>query len=168
MARAMVRLSMLVALAIALHVLEAQFPSPFVIPGAKLGLANVATVVAIALGGWRQGLAVALFRTTLGALVTGTLFSFSYLLSFGGAVVAALVMGAMHRLEGYFSLIGVSLAGAVAHNVAQVSIAAYLVRQVGILFYLPYLLLFAVPTGFFTGLVATYLVRALWGRLSLE
>jgi len=66
--------------------------------------------------------------------------------------------------RGRLSLVGVSIVGAVTHNLTQLGMAAWLLRQWAILVYLPYLLLFAIPTGMFVGLVATRL-RAATGRL---
>ena len=61
--------------------------------------------------------------------------------------------------RGPFSLMGVSVLGAVAHNLSQLLMATVLIQRLGIFFYLPYLLAFALPTGYFVGLTATYVGR---------
>jgi heptaprenyl diphosphate synthase len=60
-----------------------------------------------------------------------------------------------------FSLVGVSLFGAAIHNVAQLCVAAVLVASATIFWYLPYLLLFALPTGLATGFTAAYFLARL-------
>ncbi len=159
----MVYLALLVAFAVALHTVEAALPVPLPIPGAKLGLANIITLLAVVFYGCRGGLAVASLRSVVGSLIIGNFMSFGFYLSFCGALTSALVMSLFMYLYSRrkVSLISVSLAGAVTFNVVQLALAALLVQNF-ILFrgYLPFLLLLAVPTGFFTGLAAIYLEKA--------
>jgi heptaprenyl diphosphate synthase len=63
-------------------------------------------------------------------------------------------MGLLYRYGSkYFSMLGISLVGALTHNVAQLVVASYIIQTVGIFAYLPYMLFFALPTGAFVGLV---------------
>ncbi|HHW91672.1 MAG TPA: Gx transporter family protein [Firmicutes bacterium] len=158
----MVQLSLLVAVGIALHVFEAMLPALNVlpIPGAKLGLANIVTLLTLVFLGYREALGVVLLRSLLASLVAGTFLTTTFYLSFAGALGSGLVMGLLYLFSrGRFSLVGISICGAVAHNVSQLLVAALLIQQAGIFMYLPYLLLFALPTGYFTGLVVRYLLR---------
>jgi len=158
----MVQLSLLVAVGIALHVFEAMLPvlNALPVPGAKLGLANIVTLLTLVLLGYREALVVVLLRSLLASLVAGTFLTTTFYLSFAGALGSGLVMGLLYRFgRGHLSLVGISICGAVAHNVSQLLVAALLILQAGIFMYLPYLLLFALPTGYFTGLVVSYLHR---------
>lgn len=156
----MVYLALLVALAVAVHTVEAAIPVPVPVPGAKLGLANIITLFAIVLYGYRSGLVVASLRSIIASLLSGTFMGFGFYLSFSGAVLSCLVMAAFMNLymSRKITLISVSLAGAVTFNVVQLSLASLLVQN-PVLFrgYLPFLLFLAVPTGFFTGLATIYL-----------
>lgn len=158
----MVYLSLLVALAVALHTVEAALPLPIPVPGVKLGLANIITLLAIVLYGYQSGLAVAVLRSALGSLLIGNFMGYGFYLSFSGAVFSSLAMAFFMRF--YYSrkitLVSVSVAGAVTFNVVQLALASLLVQSF-ILFrgYLPFLLLLAVPTGIFTGLVTIYLEK---------
>ena len=58
-----------------------------------------------------------------------------------------------------FSLVGISIAGAAAHNLGQLVMAALILRFSGIFFYLPFMLLFSVPTGFLIGLLTKEIVN---------
>lgn len=158
--RKMVHLGLLVAMAMALHIFEGMFPIPAPFPGAKLGLANVISLFAVAAFGLKEAVLISVLRTVLGSLMVGTFFNVTFFLSFSGAVASTIVMGLVYRVFSQtFSLVGVSILGALTHNVVQVFVASAFVGTLGILFYLPYLLIFALPTGFFVGLVTQQLLR---------
>lgn len=145
----------MVALATVLHVIEALIPIPYVVPGAKLGLANIVALYAVMTAGFGESLGVSFLRTLLGSLLSGTFLSVGYYLSASGALLSTVVMYATKKVaRGKLSAIGVSLAGSVTHNVGQLLVASLILKQIGVMFYLPYLLLFAIPTGIFVGLVA--------------
>lgn len=155
--RRLVLLALLVAMAATLHVVESWLPVPMPVPGVKLGLANIISLIALIIFGWREAFYIAIARVLLGSLFGGTLFGPAFIMSMGGSLISILIMTYIHKKYGQvFSLVGVSVFGAVAHNTAQVSLAALLVYSLGLLWYIPYLLLFAVPTGFFTGLAVNY------------
>lgn len=149
------RLSLLVVAAVVLHAAEGLLPPPLPVPGAKLGLANIVGLVTLVALGPRQALILVVARTVLGSLLGGGLLGFGFALSFGAGIAATAAMILLHRAGGRrFSLIGISLFGAVVHNLAQLSLAALLVGHWGILAYLPYLLLGSLPTGALTGVAA--------------
>jgi len=156
----MVYLALLVAFAVAVHTVEAAIPVPVPVPGAKLGLANIITLLTVVLYGYRSGLIVASLRSVLGSLLVGNFLGFGFYLSFSGAVLSCLAMSLFMNLyrKRVITLVSVSLAGAVTFNIVQLLLASILVQNF-ILFrgYLPLLLLLAVPTGIFTGLAAAYL-----------
>jgi len=161
----LVRSALLVAVAAALHVVEGMLPNPFYAllgPGAKLGLANMVTVAVVLSYGAKPALVIAALRALLGGLLGGTFLTFGFFLSFAGAVVSALVMGLLCYVSASrLSAIGLSLLGAVAHNVTQILVASILVNHLGLMVHLPYLLFFALPTGYFVGLVGSLLHKYL-------
>lgn len=165
----MIYLALLVTFALVLHLIEQALPAPFLVPGAKLGLANIITLLTLVVFGFKDGVLVALLRTFLGGLLAGTIFGFPFYLSVAGAIVSTIVMKLSLFLKdkGLISLIGVSLLGAVSHNIAQLSVASFLTEQLGIFFvYLPALLGFAIPTGFFIGIATIFLEGILKKNLS--
>ncbi len=159
----LVYLALLVAFAVALHTVEAVLPLPVPVPGARLGLANIITLLTLVLYGWRSALTVAALRSVLGSLLAGSFLGFGFYLSLGGAVTSSLAMALVFPfyLRGKITLVSVSLAGAAVFNLVQLGLAAILVQNV-VLFrgYLPFLLLLSVPTGIFTGLAAWQLLKA--------
>lgn len=159
-ARRIARVAVLVGLASVLHAVEALIPVPYVMPGAKLGLANTVALYAVLRLGLGEALMISFLRTLLGSLVSGTFLNVSYYLSTGGAVVSTLVMYAAARIpRDRLSTVGVSIGGAVTHNITQLVLAAAILRTTGVFFYFPYLLFFAVPTGIFTGFLVRRLVK---------
>ncbi|WP_371371536.1 Gx transporter family protein [Sporomusa aerivorans] len=155
----MVLLALLVAMAATLHIVESWLPLPVPVPGAKLGLANIISLLAILMFGCKEAVYIAVARVLVGSLFGGSLLGPAFIMSMGGAISSIFVMGYFRQnYSQAFSLVGVSVAGAVTHNTAQILLAAALVDSAGLLWYLPYLLLFAIPTGLFTGLAANYLV----------
>ena len=155
----LVFLALLVAVGTALHLVEALLPIPLPLPGVKLGLANMVTLMAIYLYGFRDGLTVALLRVLLGSLLGGVFLSPAFLLGVTGAVGSTIVMALLVRYTKCFSAIGISMAGAVGHNIGQLLAASLLLQSTAIIFYLPVLLLTGIPTGLFTGYVLKTLME---------
>ncbi|MGB3985588.1 MAG: Gx transporter family protein, partial [Limnochordia bacterium] len=87
-------------------------------------------------------------------------FAPTFLLSFFGGLVSTVVMGlGFSVFQKQFSIIGLSVLGAVTHNVAQLAVASFMFEQIGFFYYLPYLLFYALPTGFFVGIVTQQLAK---------
>jgi len=166
--RKLIQLALLIAMAGVLHFIETILPLPLPIPGFKLGLANIITLFVVVVYGLREAFLVSLLRTTLGTLMAGALFGLPFILGVAGALLACLIMHVVFRyLTPFFSLVGVSIMGAVAHNAAQLGIAMIVLKLPDLIYYFPYLILFAVGTGTITGLIITGILRklplTLWG-----
>ena len=91
------QVSFLVAVALALHIIESMLP-PLPVPGAKIGLANVATLVALQFIGFWPAVAVSAIRSVLGGALSGKFLGLGFWMSFGGATTSALTMGLALRL----------------------------------------------------------------------
>ncbi len=153
-------LAVLITFAIVIHSIEAAMPLPMPVPGIRLGLANIITLLTLILFGLRSGLLVSVLRTVLGSLFVGGLFGFGFWLSLTAGITSSLVMAMLLTLKnrGLISLISVSVIGAAVHNLTQLATASLIVANI-FLFqgYYPLLLLLSVPTGVFTGLAVQYL-----------
>ncbi len=152
--------ALLTAMALALSYLENLFPLALAIPipGVKLGLANIVTVFALYALGPAQALTVLLARCLLGAMFAGNMNAL--LFSLLGGLAAMLMMTGLVRL-GKFSVYGVSVGGAAAHNCGQTAAAVLTLGNAAPLYYLPILLAVSLVTGTLTGLVAACLFQAL-------
>lgn len=158
--RKLVLISVLVAQGIVLGYIEKMLPIPFIVPGAKLGLANIVTLTAIYFLNFRESSAVVLLRVLLTAVTFGSLSSFLYSLS-GGVLSLIAMAGLLKVFKDELSLISVSIIGSISHNMGQLIMAAIIIHNVLILTYLPFLLIIAIPTGIFVGLVARALIQYL-------
>jgi len=148
----LVYLSILTALAVVLHTVEAWLPVPYLFPGAKLGLANIVGLHVIFTHGTSAALVVTLLRSLIGSLVSGTFLGVGFAMSVSAGLASTAVMGAL--ASSGLGPVGISIVGAVTHNLTQLAVAALVTRQPGIVFYLPVLLFFAVPTGTLVGIVS--------------
>ncbi|MCY6484853.1 Gx transporter family protein [Clostridium aestuarii] len=150
-------ISLLVAQGLVLHVFERMLPVPFIAPGAKLGLTNIITVLALYMFNFKDVFLIIILRIILATLLGGTLSGFLY--SIAGGILSFIAMYLMKRLgEKDISVIGVSIAGAIFHNIGQVIIAALVVENAMMFTYLPILLVAGIGTGFFVGLTSKYLL----------
>ena len=153
-------LSMLVALALVISLFEQMIPLPVAIPGAKLGLSNIVILVTLIVFGYKEGLAVAVLKSLLLVLVTGSVSSFIF--SFAGAVLSTVSMILADKyLSRYLSLIGISLIGSFFHNLGQVLTASAVLQSFKIFAYLPFLIILGIFTGYFVGLSSIFIVKNL-------
>ena len=152
--------AVLVALAMALSYTERFIPLQMVVPlpGVKLGLANIVTLMALYLMGPKAAFAILIPRCVFGAVfgsgITGLAFSLT------GGLLAMAVMCIARKIP-VFSIYGVSILGAAAHNVGQILAAMVLMNSYFIGAYLPYLLVVALFTGFATGAACAGVLRSL-------
>ncbi len=155
----------LLALGVALWVLEALLlPLPLLpLPGAKLGLSNIVVIFTMLYLGYGAGIALAILRSLLGSLIGGTFLSVGFFLSFSGALASSLAVAlALRWGRRAFSLVGISIIGALTHNLTQLAVVYLLLaRQAGLLYYLPVLLVAALVSGAITGALILYLDRRL-------
>ncbi len=142
------------ALAIAIHVLESAIPSP--IPGVKIGLANIVTIVVLVQFGWRTAAWVSLLRVLIGSLIIGSFLSPTFVLSLGGACASLIVIGIAYALaQQHLSALGYSVLAAIAHILAQFWLAYWLFIPHDALFHLlPILLTVAIIAGIVNGSLA--------------
>lgn len=144
------------ALAILLGYLEHLIPFSVGIYGIKLGLANLSVLVLLYLTDVKHALTVHILRIALCGILFGNVFSIIY--SFAGGLFSFLIM-ALLKKWGKFSPIGISVAGGVAHNIAQLVAAIFMVNELRIALYLPILLISGALAGLLVGVCCTVLLR---------
>ena len=152
----MVLSSMLTANALTIFVIEAQLPPLAPIPGIKLGLSNIITLLTILLLGAKAGISVHFLRIFLGTLFTGQAVSFLYSLV-GGLCCLLLMLVVSHLPHNLIWLM--SILSAIAHIAGQLLVAVWVLGTISILLYTPILLFSSILTGFFTGMCVQILVK---------
>lgn len=152
--------AMLVAMALGLSYIERFIPLQLLIPlpGVKLGLANIVTMLALYFLGTGTAFVILLLRCVMGAVfgggISGLLFSLT------GGLLAMAVMALTKRLR-FLSVYGVSICGAAAHVTGQIAAAIVMLGSLTALSYLPLLLCTSVVMGFITGAISSATFRAL-------
>ena len=155
--RRLARYALLTALAMALSWLESLVPlAGAVPPGVKLGLTNLVVIFALYRMSLRDAAVISLIRVVLVAFTFGNSYSFAY--SLAGAALSLAVMALLKR-SGKFSLLGVSVAGAVSHNIAQVLVAMAVMETSRLAWYLPVLLVSGIAAGVFVGAAGALIVK---------
>ncbi len=139
------------ALAILMGYVEMLIPVPVPIPGVKLGLANVIIIIMMYFIDTKSAFFVSLIRVVLSGLLFAGFAGLLY--SLAGAMLSFAVMALLKKTD-KFSIVGVSIAGGVFHNVGQIIVAALAVENVKMAYYLPFLLVSGVVTGMLIGIVA--------------
>ncbi|MDE7265901.1 MAG: Gx transporter family protein [Lachnospiraceae bacterium] len=152
--------AMLTALSMIFAYIETLIPFSFGIPGIKLGLANLVVLTGLYFmpAGWV--FTVLVLKVTLVSFLFGNLSMLIY--SMAGGIVSFLVMLAVKKRKG-FSIIGVSIAGGVSHNLGQLAVAAFVVESIAPLSYMPVLMIAGTAAGTVIGMVA-YRVRKHLGK----
>ena len=158
--RWLTRMALLTAAAVVLGYIERLIPMPGSIPGVKLGLANTVLLYAIYLLDARSAFVLMILKVGLSGLLYAGVSAMMF--SLGGGLCSLVMMLLIKKLGGSgVSIIGVSVVGAVFHNVGQTAVAALMVNTAALMGYVPFLLVAAVVTGILTGIAAKYAIRGL-------
>ena len=150
--------AMFAALALIFFFLVVLVPIPVPIPGVKLGLANLVILIAL----YRLGIRLAFSINCVRIVIAGLLFSgvFGMIYSFAGGILSILVMFLLKK-AGCFSIVGVSMAGGVAHNLGQLLTACLIVSNFGLMSYFAVLFFTGMVSGILIGILAYFIERRL-------
>lgn len=153
------RLSMFLALSIVLSIIESMVPlfNGIMIPGLKLGLANIIVVFVLYTYGFKEAIYISILRIVLVGLLRTGLFSITFFFSLSGAVLSLICMFITKKFP--FSIISVSVTGSLGHSIGQIIMAIILLNNTNLIYYLPWILLFSVPTGICVGILSGKLIE---------
>ena len=149
-------LSLFIALAMILSYVESTIPINFGIPGVKIGLANAVSLFLLYCFGFKYALIVMTVRVVLTGFLFGNMFSIIY--SFAGGIISLVAMLILKRIN-KFSIIGVSMGGGVFHNLGQLLIAVFSVKQLKLAFYGPILIVSGLIMGLFIGMIGMMILK---------
>lgn len=150
--------AMFTALALIFSYVEFLIPLPVPVPGIKLGLANLVIIIAI----YRMGFKYAFTINCVRIIASGLLFSgvFGMIYSFAGGLLSLTVMYILYR-TGRFSIVGVSMAGGVLHNLGQLLTACLIVSNIRLMSYFAVLLFSGLTSGILIGILAYHIEKRL-------
>ena len=149
-------LGLTIALAMIMSYIEALVPLSFAVPGIKMGLANIVIIFVLYKIGTKEAILVSLIRVILVSLLFSNVMAMAY--SIAGAVLSLSVMWLLKKTD-KFSVIGVSIAGGIMHNVGQIIMAVILLGTEQIALYLPVLIITGTATGVVIGIVAGLVIN---------
>ena len=153
------RLALLTAIALTIFMVEVQLPVVTVVPGIKLGLANIVTVYAMFTLGPGDALMILSARIFLGAVFSGQMMTLIY--SAAGGLFSCCVLLVLRMVLDRKQIWLCSPVAGVFHNLGQLLAAAGVMKTWAVLAYLPYLILAGIIAGFFTGVAAQALINRL-------
>lgn len=149
----------LTAIALTIFMLEAQIPVIIAVPGVKLGLSNIVTLIAVYILSKRDAGIILALRIMLGSIFAGNWMIFLYSAAGGLLSFASVCLTSSFLREKQIWAVGVL--SAIAHNAAQIAVAALVMDSLALFWYLPWLIIAAIITGAFTGLSAQFAVKSL-------
>ncbi len=150
-------IALLTAASLIVFAIENAFP-PLFIPGAKMGLSNIFSLVALAIFGIWDALLVVIVRTVLGGLLVGTMMSMIFSLTAG--VVSLLIMSLLfYVVFPKISILSISIVGAVTHNLVQNLIFCLITQTPKLFVYMPYLAIMGVVSGSIVGLTSVLIIK---------
>ncbi|MDD7280982.1 Gx transporter family protein [Floccifex sp.] len=159
-----VYLSFLVAVGIVFQILESFLSVVWIIPGFKIGFANVVGIFSLYVWGPKEMCIVTLLRIFLASLMQGTLFSVSFWLSLSGGIFSMAIMTLAYKTK-KFSIYGVSIAGACFHNIGQVIAVCIIYQQFFMQLFLPFLLALSNVSGICIGYLSLQIIKRVKGRI---
>ena len=161
-----VELSFLCAIGIVLQILESFLPTSWIIPGFKIGFANITALFVLKMYGIQSMWLVSAMRVFLASLLQGTLFSVSFWLSASGAFLALCAMSIGYK-TGWFSILGISVLGAAFHSIGQVLMVTWIYQQFFMQLFLPVLLALSIVSGLCIGALSQLMMKRWKGRKSI-
>ena len=165
--RKLTQMALLTAIALTIFMVEAQIPALVPIPGVKLGLSNIVTVFAVFAMGPKEAAAILFARVFLGAVFAGNFSTIFYPAAGGALAIVVTILLRKILTEKQLWVAGVM--GAIAHSIGQMAMAIAITQTVGLVSYLPMMIICSIVTGLFTGLCAQFLLNRgenLWKIIS--
>lgn len=156
-AKRIATLAVLTAMGLIMFMVESLFP-PLILPGAKMGLSNIFSLLALFLLGPTEAFILVVVRVVLGSMFTGNMSTLMYSLSAGLVSVmvsAVLVQFAYPKV----SIVAISIVAAVMHNVTQNVVFCLVSNTPEMFSYMPWLALLGILAGVIVGFAVWFILR---------
>ena len=155
--------AILAALAIIFGYVEGLFPLPVPIYGVKVGISNSVILSAIYMLNGGVAFGIMFIKTICSALLFQGYYAFLY--SFSGGILSVLFMYILKK-SGRFSVIGVSVAGGVMHNIGQLICAGIVLKTINIMYYLPILIICGIIAGVIIGVITNLILKRIENKIN--
>lgn len=149
-----VRLAMFLAISIVLNIVESIIPLfNGIIPGLKLGLANIIVLMVLYIYSFKDALFISITRVFIVGILRTGIFSITFMFSLVGSLFSVCMMGIFKRTK--LSMIGISVIGSIFHTIGQLLTATIILKNINVFYYMPIIIIFSI----FTGIVIGYLSK---------
>lgn len=152
-------LGLFTAAALIMFIVESLFP-PLFFPGAKMGLSNIFTLLALIILGPAEAAVLIVVRTCLGCIITGNVGAIIYSLSAGLASVFVST-ALFKKVYPKISLTAISAAGAVVHNIVQTAVFCLIAQAPAYFAFAGYLTLIGGGAGLIVGVAVTLVLKTM-------
>lgn len=149
-------ISVFIALALVLSYVDSLIHISVAVPGIKLGIANIAIIYALYKIGVKEAILISLLRIILSSILFGNVVSMAY--SLAGAALSLSLMILLKKIFN-FSIITVSIVGAIMHNIGQIIMAIILLSAAEIIYHLPVLLVTGTISGIGVGILSALVLK---------
>ena len=149
--------SVMITIGIIIQIFENTLPILPGIPGGKLGLTNIITILCVNLFDFKTSFTISFLRPIISSLFYGGFIQLLYSLS--GSLLSFIILFVIIKKFDKFSYMGAAISGACAHNFAQTTVAVLMYSNIYIYSYLPLLLILSIISGYFTGFCSTIIIR---------
>jgi heptaprenyl diphosphate synthase len=154
----------MISISVVLSIIETAISGMiFIVPGVKLGLANVVTLIILMTLGEREAFLVVFTRILIVALTYSGLFSNSFWISITGGMLAILAMILIKKTK--LSLYSISVFGSLMHMVGQITAAIIVSNTETLIYLLPYMIALSIPTGLITAYLANKVIVSFKDRI---
>ncbi len=162
--RKLVFIAIMISISVVLSIIETAISGMiFIVPGVKLGLANVVTLIILMTLGEREAFLVVFTRILIVALTYSGLFSNSFWISITGGMLAILAMILIKKTK--LSLYSISVFGSLMHMVGQITAAIIVSNTETLIYLLPYMIALSIPTGLITAYLANKVIVSFKDRI---
>lgn len=159
----MTMLANFIAIAIVLNLIEAQLD--FIpVPGAKLGLANLVTLVVVYMFSYKEALIVTIVRIVVVGLLSGRLLSPTFYMSLSGGLLSVVIMVLLKNLN-IFGIVLVSLLSSIAHQIGQIAAGVFVIGSSDVIYYLPIMLPVGIIAGVLIGIIAKRFIKIMEDKM---
>lgn len=146
------KIAILTSICVVISIIESYFTFiGDIIPGLKLGLANIVIIFTLYEYNFKTAITVSLVRVLIVALLR-TGFGINFFFSLSGTIFSIITMYLFKKTK--LSVIGISIIGSLFHSIGQVLVGVLFLNNYNVMYYLPYLLIFSIPTGIVIGIIS--------------
>ena len=155
-------LALLSGCCVFLSMIEYIIPKP--VPFMRLGIANIPVMISLEIFSPALSFVLVLLKILGQGIITGTVFSYIFVFSFTGSIAGGCAMILIRNvLKNRISMVGVSVTGALASNIAQLITANFMIFGDSALIIAPPVIMIGTLSSIIIGIFAeSFISKSRW------